>query len=866
MKTLQNVLLAIIAALMLSGCNSTGGTTDGNSTSNITNGSNRDPVISGTPSTSVAAGEYYSFLPVATDADGDSLTFSVSNLPAWASFNTANGQVVGTPIAGDSGIYSNIVISVTDGHSTVSMPAFSISVVSNAQTGSVVGFTVAALTVTEGSSVSAVVTRSNSVGEASVMYGTHGVTAISSTQNGDDYQGFDPIELVFADGETSKSITIQTLDNAVQEPTETFELYLQSPSIGYTLENNSVITVSIIDNDGSQNQQPAISGTPSGNIVVGGTYTFTPAASDPDGDSLSFDIANQPSWASFDVATGSLTGTPTSADVGTYSDIAISVSDGIASTSLPAFSINVSENNHIPSAQADTVSLDQNGVVTVNVLANDSGLDDGLGTVTVVANATHGTLQVNPDNTIRYTPDSDFYGADNFTYQVTDRDGDSDTAQVSLTVDCVVDCAVTAPANTYYVRAGANGNNSGSDWSNAFTQLPDTLLRGATYLISDGTYPNYNFNDQTAGSDEINIRKATVSAHGTNTGWIDTYGDGQAVFGLLNFTTDYYVFDGISDYGFKTLGQYQGLVVNVQASHVRIVHTDIDGNFQITNGYQTNGACTGLNVTGTNVTIESSDIHNIADDGVTVYDSNQVNIVSSKIHQLHACGTDNNCGPCYNGHSDGLELNNTDNLTISGNLVYDIKSTAAVFTGNWSPTYLRNLTLTNNIFYTPETGLTVYLQYIQGANVYNNVIWGVMQGSRFGGLSIGPEVTDLDLKNNIILSVNFSHTGGVYNPSEHHMDYNLYGVLNSSEYTANAHEIIADPLFNAIPLSSDINLHTLDGLRAEDFMLKQNSPAIDRGLDLTGIVDTDILGNVRPRDGNSDGAAAWDLGPFEVQP
>lgn len=827
---------------------------------------NQPPTISGMPATSVSVGSGYSFTPVATDADGDTLTFSISNRPAWASFNAATGALSGTPGTGDAGVYDNIAIRVSDGSDSASLAPFSITVDNPVQLGGSLGFSASTASVTEGDVVDVTVTRTNSAGTASVMYGTHGITAVSSTLNGDDYTGFDPIMLNFADGETSKVVSVQTLDNTVAESSETFEIYLTSPSTGYNLTTSSVATVTILDNDEVQNQQPTISGNPETSVTVGSSYRFTPSAADPDGDSLSFSVANLPSWLSFNTATGTLSGTPGLDAVGSYNDLVISVTDGYLTASLQAFSIVVSENNHIPIAVADSITIDQNSSANIDVLANDSGLEDGLTSVTVVSNATHGNLQINSDNTIRYMPDTDFYGSDVFTYQITDTNGDSDSAMTSITINCVVNCVANAldNANTLYVRAGATGNGNGSDWSNAFTRLPDTMERGVTYLVADGNYSNHDFSDAVSGTDKIYIRKATVHDHGTDTGWVDSYGDGQAVFGILNFTTGYYVFDGVTDYGFKALGGYKGAVVDIHANHTQILHTDIDGNFQLTSGYQSNGACTGLTITGTDVTVQSSDIHNIADDGVTLYNVDSVNIIESKIHHLHACGTYNGCGPCYNGHSDGFEINNTANLTITGNMVYDVKSTSAFFSGNLGQTHSSNLTLTNNIFYTPQTGLTAYLQYIQGANVYNNVIWGVLQGSRYGGLSIGPEVTGLDLKNNIILNMNFSHTGGVYNPAEHDIDYNLYGALNTSEYNRNTHEIIADPQFSNIPLSSDINQHVLDGVVVEDFMLGRNSPAIDRGLDLTGLVDSDLLGNQRPQDGDGDGAPEWDMGPLEI--
>jgi hypothetical protein len=89
------------------------------------------------------------------------------------------------------------------------------------------------------------------------------------------------------------------------------------------------------------NASPTISGTPSTSVVQGSAYRFAPVANDPNGDALTFSIANRPSWATFNAATGELTGTPSAANVGTYTGIVISVSDSVASAQLAAFSINV---------------------------------------------------------------------------------------------------------------------------------------------------------------------------------------------------------------------------------------------------------------------------------------------------------------------------------------------------------------------------------------------------------------------------------------------------------------------------------------------------------------------------------------------
>ncbi len=97
---------------------------------------------------------------------------------------------------------------------------------------------------------------------------------------------------------------------------------------------------SIVDN------APTISGTPATTIQVDTPYSFSPTASDPDpGDSaLTFSIQNPPTWASFDPATGTLSGTPGNVDIGTSGAIRISVTDSLGATAaLPAFGITVTD-------------------------------------------------------------------------------------------------------------------------------------------------------------------------------------------------------------------------------------------------------------------------------------------------------------------------------------------------------------------------------------------------------------------------------------------------------------------------------------------------------------------------------------------
>ena len=91
------------------------------------------------------------------------------------------------------------------------------------------------------------------------------------------------------------------------------------------------------------NARPTISGTPPRAVKVGERYSFTPAATDPNGDALRFSIASRPAWLAFDGTTGRLSGTASAADIGSFGGIVITVSDGRSSADLGPFTIDVTQ-------------------------------------------------------------------------------------------------------------------------------------------------------------------------------------------------------------------------------------------------------------------------------------------------------------------------------------------------------------------------------------------------------------------------------------------------------------------------------------------------------------------------------------------
>jgi hypothetical protein len=93
-----------------------------------TSGVNTPPLITGTPTAFVGDGDYYVFIPNASDENEDPLTFSIENQPAWTVFDPVTGALSGVPSVNDIGTDSQIIISVSDGLVTTARPAVTITV------------------------------------------------------------------------------------------------------------------------------------------------------------------------------------------------------------------------------------------------------------------------------------------------------------------------------------------------------------------------------------------------------------------------------------------------------------------------------------------------------------------------------------------------------------------------------------------------------------------------------------------------------------------------------------------------------------------------------------------------------------------
>ena len=165
--------------------------------------------------------------------------------------------------------------------------------------------------------------------------------------------------------------------------------------------------------------------------------------SDPDGDDLTWTIDSDVSNGTLVLNTdGSFTYTP-DGDYSGNDSFTYTLTDLDGATTSATVNITVNPVNDAPIADDDSAVTAEDTLKTIDVLLNDSDIDGGLPTVTIVDGPENGTAIVNNDGTVTYTPDDDYNGPDSFTYQIDDGNGGTDTATVSLNVTPVNDPPVT---------------------------------------------------------------------------------------------------------------------------------------------------------------------------------------------------------------------------------------------------------------------------------------------------------------------------------------------------------------------------------------------------------------------------------------
>ena len=175
---------------------------------------------------------------------------------------------------------------------------------------------------------------------------------------------------------------------------------------------------------------------------VAGTFSVLANDPDVDGDALSMDSASASVGSVVVNPNKTVTYTPEANYYGTAT-VTYTISDGNGGSDTGQLVITINPINDAPVAGADTASTDEDNAVTFSVLGNDTDVENDTLIVTA-ASALHGTVAVNSDNTLTYTPDADFNGADTVTYDISDGNGGADTGTVAVSVTAVNDAPIAA--------------------------------------------------------------------------------------------------------------------------------------------------------------------------------------------------------------------------------------------------------------------------------------------------------------------------------------------------------------------------------------------------------------------------------------
>lgn len=409
--------LCALATVLLSACGADGtSSTSGtqNDTAPDTPAAVASPTIAGTPDTTVVAGTKYVFQPSASDTTGDTLTFSIQHMPAWAIFDSKSGSLSGTPAPGDVGSYAGITITAADGTATAQLPAFTIQVT-------------AAATVATPTSSPPTITGTPAT---SVLAGAHyqfqpspgnvnGATLTYAITNKPSWANF-----IAATGQLSGTPSVANVgtypDIGISVSDGTYTVGLQAFSIQVTAPPVS---------------PPTISGTPVTQAQAGTPYSFTPAAQDPAGKTLSFSIQNKPNWAMFTASNGQLSGTPASSDVGNDPNIIITVSNGSASAALAAFTIVVAAAPPPPPPTTGTATVKW-VAPTLNTDGSPVSLSGYVISYGNSATALSQTIPVNNPSTTSYTIQNLGQGTWYFAVSAVATDGS--TSSLSLPASKVI--------------------------------------------------------------------------------------------------------------------------------------------------------------------------------------------------------------------------------------------------------------------------------------------------------------------------------------------------------------------------------------------------------------------------------------------
>ncbi|SFV63189.1 Chitinase [hydrothermal vent metagenome] len=226
------------------------------------------------------------------------------------------------------------------------------------------------------------------------------------------------------------------------------------------------------------------------------------------GDTLKFRLASEPRY-------GKLTGTPPNikytpnADYYGTDSFKFKVNDGNVDSATATVTITVKKFNHIPTATAQSITFDEDTTDNIITLKGADSDNDALA-FKIESQPVNGKLTGTPPN-MKYTPNADYYGNDNFTFKVNDGTEDSNNAKVDITINNVPEpnnapVALAQDRSVDEDTIDAIINLVGTDADG--DELTYTIEREPSYGKLTGTPPNmkYTPNANYAGEDSFTFK------------------------------------------------------------------------------------------------------------------------------------------------------------------------------------------------------------------------------------------------------------------------------------------------------------------------------------------------------------------------
>ncbi len=222
--------------------------------------------------------------------------------------------------------------------------------------------------------------------------------------------------------------------------------YTASDGINHSEAAVTIDIIPVNDPPGFTPSTSTITAIPGQPVTVPAWATNISAGpADESGQSLLFVLAGDNQFVSqfpeVDATSGDLTFTlaPTATGSQIYEVLLLddggSANGGDHSSAIELLTLQADGNvNQPPVANDQNVSVDENS--TVNITLTGSDADGDALTYMLVSPPAHGSLSGSAPN-ITYTPDSDYFGSDSFTFKVNDGTVDSPVATVSITVNAV---------------------------------------------------------------------------------------------------------------------------------------------------------------------------------------------------------------------------------------------------------------------------------------------------------------------------------------------------------------------------------------------------------------------------------------------